>query len=186
MASPVRDDAYRRPNFAVDGAIPEYFRRPAWFNPQIPSTLPSPPPGPLPMPPLPSPPRSTNPFPDPSPLPRPPQAPPPHDVDPPEHPNSLVTQNLSGRPEGAPENWLLAHYDQNGDVRRRPINSAPAGIGPAAAVAPAESAGGLLGMLYEMMQQRELKPDAGFASNPQDASQQAPPERRLGRRTYRV
>lgn len=40
-------------------------------------------------------------------------------------------------------------------------------------------------MLYEMMQQNEPKPDGGFNSNPQDASLQAPPERRLGRRTYR-
>jgi len=89
--------------------------------------------------------------------------------------------------EGAPKNWLLSYHDRNGDDRRRPINSAPAGIGPATGEAPAESAGGLLGILYEMMRQSEPpKPDAGFDSNPQDTSQRAPPERRLGRRTYRL
>jgi hypothetical protein len=64
----------------------------------------------------------------------------------------------------------------------RPINSFPVG-GSATDAAPA--AGGLLGMLYAMMQQSEPKPDGGFDSSPQDVSQQALPERRLGRRTYR-
>jgi hypothetical protein len=66
---------------------------------------------------------------------------------------------------------------------RYPFNFAPAGISPATGAAPA--AGGLLGMLYEMMRQSEPKPDGGFDSNPQDVSQQAPPERQLVRRTYR-
>jgi hypothetical protein len=35
----------------------------------------------------------------------------------------------------------------------------------------------LLGRLYKLMQQSELKSDGGFDSNPQDASQQLPPER---------
>jgi hypothetical protein len=87
--------------------------------------------------------------------------------------------------EGAPRNSLLAHYDQNGDDRRQPINSAPAGIATATGVASTERAGGLLGILYEMVQRGELKPDAGFDSNPRDASRQASPLRRLGRRTYR-
>src|SRR6266700_6488761 len=49
------------------------------------------------------------------------------------------------------------------------INSAPAGS-PATGVAAVT--GGLLGMLYAMMQQSESRPDADFDSNPQDLSQQ--------------
>jgi hypothetical protein len=71
-------------------------------------------------------------------------------------------------PGAAPEAW-------------RPINSAPAALGAAAI----ESAGGLLGMLSAMVRQGEPMPQGGVDSNPQDASQDARAERRLGRRTYR-
>ena len=158
MASSFKDDSYRRPNFAIDGATPEYFRRPRlpqWVDPRGLPTLPSPPPVPW-VPSLPSPPKGRNPFTDPLAVPPPPQTPPPHDVDPPNNPNWLIAENLSGRAESARN------------------------------VAPAESPGGLLGMLYEMMRQGGPKPDAGFDSNREEASEQAPPERRLGRRTYRA
>ena len=64
------------------------------------------------------------------------------------------------------------------------INSAPTDAGPVTDMAPVGSAGGLLGMLYEMMRQGP-KPDGGSSSNPQDAPPLASLERRLGSRTYR-
>jgi len=200
MAASSKDDPYKRPNRALDGVIPKILQpepkpwweldefkkwtpgtypalpgppigpKPWWLDPSTPQTLPDPPPGSYPY--------WVNP-PTPPALP-----PPPHDVAPPKHTNSLVTENLSGRAEGAPTNWLLSSYDQNGDDRHRPINSVP-GIGPATGAAPAESAGGLLGMLYDKMGQSKPDLDGGFDPNPQVVSQQGLPERRLGRRTYR-
>jgi len=152
MTSSFKDDSYRRPNFAIDGALPQPQPKvPWWVNTRVPPTLPNPLPGSW-VPQLPSPLQGPNLFP--APVPPPLQTP--HDVDPPRYPNSLLTETLSGRAEGAPK------------------------------MAPAERPGGLLGMLYEMMRQSEPNPDSGFDSNPRDASQQAPPERRLGRRTYRL
>jgi hypothetical protein len=67
-----------------------------------------------------------------------------------------------------------------------PFNFAPPGINPAGA-AP-ESAGGLLGMYNEMMREGTLTSGDDLDSNTEDTSQQTNqiPERRLGRRTYRV
>jgi len=65
---------------------------------------------------------------------------------------------------------------------RKPVNSAPISLNPKTGAA--QSAGGLPGMLYAIMQESEAKPDGDPDTNPQGASQ-ALPERRLGRRTKR-
>jgi hypothetical protein len=108
-----KDNLYQRPNYAIDGIVPNYFRRPAlpaWITP--PNFQPNQPPWPTP-PSAPPPPGWG--FPDPtSPLPMPRS----HDVDPPEenpyndpdyNPNFLVTKNLSGP---ASNNWFLAYFDR--------------------------------------------------------------------------
>jgi hypothetical protein len=193
MTAPFKDGSYRRPNFGFDGIVPEILQPkpkpkfPAWWElediknwaPPTYPTFPNPAPGPW-IPQLPSPPPGRSPFPDPLPI------PPTHDVDPPKHSNSLVTENPPGRSEAAPKNWLLSYSDQNGDYQRVPIDSAPAGIGLATGITPAESPGGLLGMLYAMMRQSGPDRDSSLDSDPQDISRQALPERRLVRSTYRA
>jgi hypothetical protein len=188
MTARFKDDSYRRPNLGFDGMVPELLQskpkpetkpKPWWELDEIknwsPPTYPTLPRGWTPQ--LPSPRQGPSPFPDPLPV------PPPHDVDPPKHPNSLVTENPSGRTEDTIGNWLQS-YGQNGDAQRGLISPGPGA--PATGPLPAESSGGLLGMLYEMMRQGEQTPDGGVVPNPQDASQQASPERWLGRRTYRA
>ena len=132
-----KDDLYRRPNFAVDGIIPYYFRRsvlPDWAtSPQTYPTAPSPwstpswqpPSWPPSAPSLPLLPPGTGSFPALSSPPEPPRL---HDVDPPEqnpyndpdyNPNFLVTKNSSEGAKEALKNWLLAYFDRHGDNRSR-------------------------------------------------------------------
>ncbi|MDP1868250.1 MAG: hypothetical protein Q8L13_18180 [Bradyrhizobium sp.] len=190
MASSFKDDSYRRPNFsyrrpnfATDGALPEKVEV-KWILPSRPS-LPEPKPDlPWGIDPRTLPEQWKLPIPSPQPPPQP--APPPHDVDPPSYPNSLITENLSGREEAVPRNWLTSYESQIEDDRRGSITYAPEGVASATSIAPAASVGGLPGMLYELMRQSKLEPERSFNSNPQDSSEQAPPERRrLMRRTYR-
>jgi hypothetical protein len=148
-----KDNLYQRPNLAIDGVMPDYFRRPdlpSWATspnlratpPRWPAPLSSPPPGPG--------------FPDPPPTQRAPQ---PHDVDPPAenpyndpdyNPNFLVTKTLPDREQRAPRNWLLAYFDQlgncpvEGDLGNTMVSS--------------RSAGGLLGRLYEVTQGSAQQP----------------------------
>jgi hypothetical protein len=173
MAAPFKDDSNKRPNLPLGGVVAktllrepkpwwelEEFKK--WTPPTYHPTLPGPPLGPkpwwldpstlltLPDPPPGSYPHWVNP-------PLPPSLPPPsHDVDPPKDSNSLISENVSERAEGAPN------------------------------MAPAETAGGLLGMLHAILQQDGPKPGGSFDSNLQNAQDRAPPERRLGRRTYRA
>ena len=202
MAAPFKDDSNERPNLAFDGIVPELLQldprrwreleefkrwtpptyptlpgpplgsKPWWLDPSTSQTLPDPPPGSYPY--------WVNP-------PSSPTLPPPsHEVDPPKDPNSPITENQPGRAENAPTNWLLSYFHQNRDGQRGPINSAPARIDPATDAAPAESRDRLLGMFYEMMRQRLPKQELELVSNQQDPPEQAPPERRLGRRTCRA
>ena len=83
-------------------------------------------------------------------------------------------------PSEAAPNQPLSYYDRNANGQRRPSNSTPAGVGPAAGAVPAETAGNLIALLYAMMRPRDPKQEAGLVSNPKDASQVLP-ERRLGR-----
>ena len=161
MAAPFNSDTYRRPNSAIDGTIPKILRPwEGWSPPTLPDLYPWwVDPRMIPTP--------TSPAPGPR---MPSLAPPPQGQ-----------TSVTDPPQGAPGNWLLSDYEQNGDNQRHPINAVPAGIG----TAPAERPGGLLGMLYEVMRQREPEPDGNFDPNPPDALPQALPERRLGRRTYR-
>lgn len=100
MASSFQDDPYRRPNFAADGAIPSYLRRPR--VPPIPPIFSDPSLAPWPLPPAPK-------IPFPVPL-----SAPPHDVDPPEgnpyndpdYAPFLVTTNQAGMAD-APRGGLL-------------------------------------------------------------------------------
>ncbi len=103
---------------------------------------------------------------------------------PPQPTPSQVPMSLINPSEAAP-NQPLPHYGQNGHGQYGPIDSAPT-AGPVSGATPAEIPGGLLGMLYAMIQQSEPKQDAGPNSSPLGASQQATPEWRLGRRTYRA
>src|SRR5579863_3329289 len=104
MASSFRDNPYRRPNFATDGAIPSYLSKPR--NPPIPPIF-SPQPAPWPDPPT-----VPGPFPAPIPV---PQIRPPHDVNPPESnpdndPNYspfLVTENQAMGTVDTPQGGLL-------------------------------------------------------------------------------
>src|ERR1700730_5971354 len=107
MASPFRDDPYRRPDFGIDGGNPRILQAPARVGQHAdPPTLPSPP-GPWPMPRVPSPPPGPNPFPDPSPPPPLPQTPPPHNLDPSDFPGQA-----GGAPVGGLLGRLLALQDE--------------------------------------------------------------------------
>lgn len=66
--------------------------------------------------------------------------------------------------EGAPENGLLSYLDKNEGDRRRSIRSALAGVGAASGV--------------------DEQVRKGF--DQKDTSRHAPPERRLGRHSYRM
>lgn len=111
---------------------------------------------------------------------------PPAQEEPPLPPFQLGPTDFAGRSKGTPMNWLLSQYDRNGDSLRPPIRAVRAGAGPGPGAAPTEIPGGLLGMLYETMRQGQPTQDAGPDSDAQDASEQAMPKWRLGRRTYRA
>lgn len=106
MASSFRDDLYKRPNLAIEGVSPDYFRRPAlpsWVDPTISPNLPN---LPLPMPP-----GGQHPFPAPLPvLQRPPLEVDPSDRNPyndPDYSPFLITQNPLVGAAGLPQGGLL-------------------------------------------------------------------------------
>jgi hypothetical protein len=146
--------------------------------------------------PLPSPPGGKSPFADPPPIP-PPQKRPPHEVDPSEKnpyndpdfdPNFLVTKNLSGQtgdePVGGLLGMLLRGLMQQGQVQQGDDSvSIPNDAPEYSPDSHGSPQGGLLGRLLALQDEQARK---GLDSNQQDASRQALPERRLGRRTYRV
>lgn len=130
----------------------EDFRKRDWTPPTYQTPPNTPPaPGPLPW------------WVDPS-IPQTPQAP--------GGPMPWWTPRLTPRPPSSPDAL-------NEDGKGGPIN-ANSGSQPIS-TAPAARAGGLLGMLYTVMQQGGSSPDGSVDSK----SAQAVPERRLGRRTYR-
>ena len=136
MASPFRDNPYRRPNFAADGTIPGYLTRPQ--IPPIPPIFrtrpapwPDPPtvPGPFPVPvpqtraPHEVDPSERNPYNDPEPNPR---------GDPAWDPNFLVTGNQSLQ-EGAAPGCLLGRLLS---VLAKQAEGAPNNYGKGSAGAP--------------------------------------------------
>ena len=113
MTSSFRDDPYRRPNFATDGAIPSYFRRPQ--VPPIPPIFPTQPA------PWPEPPSVSPPFPAPWPSQQQ------HEVDPsdrnpyndPDYSPFLITENAPTDPsvsQGGLLGRLLAMLSDAGGV----------------------------------------------------------------------
>lgn len=145
--------------------------------------------------PLPSPPGGISPFPDPPPIPPLPKRPP-HEVDPSEknpyndpdfNPNFLVTRNLSGQTGdelvGGLLGMLLRGLMQEGRVQQVDDSvSTPNGASEHSSDSHDSPQGGLFGRLLAQQDEQARK---GYDSNPRDASRQAPPLRRLGRRTYR-
>jgi hypothetical protein len=140
MASSFRYNPFRLPNFAVDGAVPEYLRRPRWLPKDLPM-LPGSPPGSSPMPPLPPSPPGPSPFPDPLP---PPSQMRHHDVDPPEQNpyndpdyNIIVTENRSRRAGVEPAGGLLGLLQT---AMRQSELQPDAGFEPSPQDAPAQAA----------------------------------------------
>lgn len=172
MVSSFRDNLYRRPNLANTGTeIPERFirRRPAWTN------------NPAIVPPA----NPNDPYGDPPHF---------HELDPPErnpyndpdYSPFIVTRNLSGqsgdKPVGGLLGMLLAMMQQSQVQPGADSVSAPDG----APEYNSDSDGSPQGLLGRQLALQDEQTPKGFDSNPQDAPQQALPERRLGRRTYRV
>lgn len=174
MAGPFKSNPDREPDLPHSPYWDwEDFRKKDWTPPALPMRPNSPPgPGRLPW------------WVDPRNLPTIPNLPPTPSQPPrPTTPQDLISLVAPSEPS---PNRPPSHDGQNGDGQRGPINSAPTSIGLATSATPSNSPGGLLGMLYAMMQRGGPKPDVALDSNPQDALEPAPPERRLMRRTYRL
>lgn len=167
MSSPFKDDSYRYPNLALDGAIPRELRPwEEWVPPTPPAALPDPPSWPIPQ---------------------------------------MDELPWWVDPRSLPERWKLplpgsSHGPDRHSRQSQPQQARPLAAGMPqfsnpfvaenhlirSASAPIDRPGDLRGLFYEMMLQSARTPDAGSDAYPSDASQQAPPQRRLVRRTYRL